>query len=243
MKVILFGGTGMVGQGVLRECLLDDRVSEVLAVGRSPLGKEHAKLSELQHKDLLDLSAIEHRLAGYDACFFCLGVSSVGMDEDDYRRVTYDYTLSVANTLARLNPQSVFVYVSGRGTDSSEQGRLMWGRVKGKTENDLLALPLQGYMFRPGIHPACAWCQVEDAALQRHLRNSRAIDVAGEARRTQFGADDVRYRPSDGERRRKRFSHKSSRSSRHPRPRAVSLLRVYRRAKDSQAFTVRQRRS
>ncbi|MBJ8340314.1 NAD(P)H-binding protein [Antrihabitans sp. YC3-6] len=151
MKVILFGATGMVGQGVLRECLLDPRVTEVLAVGRTPLQRNDPKLTELIHSDLLNLESIEDRLTGYDACLFCLGTSSVGMDEADYTRVTYDYTMSVGRTLARLNPDSTFVYVSGAGTDSTEQGRSMWARVKGRTENELLALPFSAYMFRPGI--------------------------------------------------------------------------------------------
>ncbi|GAA3562303.1 epimerase [Nonomuraea rosea] len=149
MRVILFGATGMVGRGVLRECLADDRVTEVLAVGRSPVGPVRGKLRELRHDDLLDLSAIEGELAGYDACFFCLGVSSAGMSERDYRLITYDFTLSVAGTLARLSPGSTFVYVSGAGTDAN--GRAMWARVKGATENALLDLPLRAYMFRPGF--------------------------------------------------------------------------------------------
>ncbi|MFB8003436.1 NAD-dependent epimerase/dehydratase family protein [Nocardia sp. NPDC056000] len=151
MKVILFGATGMIGQGVLAECLRDDRVGQVLAVGRSSLGIENPKLRELIQSDPSDLSAIAGELAEFDACFFCLGVSSVGMKEQDYRRITYDLTLRVANTLAAANPKMTFIYVSGQGTDSTEQGRSMWGRVKGKTENDLLALPFQGYMFRPGF--------------------------------------------------------------------------------------------
>jgi uncharacterized protein YbjT (DUF2867 family) len=155
MKAILFGATGMVGQGVLRECLLDAGVESVLAVTRSPTGQRHAKLREILHKDFLNFSSIESQLAGYDACFFCLGVSSVGMSEDRYRRLTYDITLAAARTLAKLNRQMVFIYVTGRGTDSSEQGKLMWARVKGKTENDLLKLPFKAaYMFRPaGIQP------------------------------------------------------------------------------------------
>ncbi|WP_433430033.1 epimerase [Nonomuraea sp. CA-141351] len=148
MRVILFGATGMVGRGVLRQCLLDDRVTAVLTVGRAPTGLVHDKLREIRHDDLLDLSAIEGELGGYDACFFCLGVSSAGMSEKDYRRVTYDFTLSAGRTLARLSPGSTFVYVSGAGTDA--QGRSMWARVKGATENALLALPLEAYMFRPG---------------------------------------------------------------------------------------------
>ena len=155
MKVILFGATGMVGQGVLRECLLDAGVESVLAVGRSPTGQRHAKLREIVHDDFLDYSAIESELTGYDACFFCLGVSSVGMNEERYRHLTYDITLAAARTLAKLNPQMVFVYVTGRGTNSTEHGSLMWARVKGKTENDLLKLPFKAaYMFRPaGIQP------------------------------------------------------------------------------------------
>jgi uncharacterized protein YbjT (DUF2867 family) len=155
MKVILFGGSGMVGQGVLRECLIDPGVEAVLSVGRSSLGVQHPKLRELLHQDFTDYSAIEPQLAGYDACFFCLGVSSIGMDAERYRHLTYDITLAAAQTLARLNPGMVFTYVTGRGTDSTEQGSLMWARVKGKTENDLLKLPFKAaYMFRPaGIQP------------------------------------------------------------------------------------------
>jgi uncharacterized protein YbjT (DUF2867 family) len=155
MKVVLFGATGMVGQGVLRECLLDPSVESVLAVGRGPTGKRHAKLREIVHDNFLDYSAIRSQLAGYDACCFCLGVSSVGMSELRYRHSTYDITLAAAKTLATLNPQMVFIYVTGAGTDSTEQGRVMWARVKGKTENDLLKLPFKAaYMFRPaGIQP------------------------------------------------------------------------------------------
>ncbi|MET9606905.1 epimerase [Streptomyces sp. NPDC006512] len=151
MNVILFGGTGMIGRGVLRECLRDDAVTGVLAVGRTPLGVSHPKLRESVQPDPTDLSALAAELPGYDACFFCLGVSSVGMKEEAYRRVTHDLTLAAARPLAAANPRLTFVYVSGEGTDSTEQGRSMWARVKGKTENDLLELPFQAYMFRPGI--------------------------------------------------------------------------------------------
>ena len=141
----------MVGQGALRECLLDPEVNRVLCVGRSSTGQRHPKLREILHADLFDLTSVENQLGGYDACLFCLGVSSVGMQEDAYRHVTYDLTLAVARTLARLNPAMIFVYVSGAGTDSSEQGRSMWARVKGATENALLRLPFKAaYMFRPG---------------------------------------------------------------------------------------------
>ncbi|WP_017892081.1 epimerase [Serratia sp. S4] len=150
MKVIILGSSGMVGQGALRECLRDPQVTEVLSVGRSALVQNHAKLRQLTLPDLSDLSAIEAQLAGYDACFFCLGVSSAGMNEARYRTLTYDLTLAVARPLARLNPAMTFIYVSGVGTDSSEQGRSMWARVKGATENALLALPFHAVMFRPG---------------------------------------------------------------------------------------------
>lgn len=154
LKIILFGATGMVGQGVLRECLLDPEVGEVLSVGRSTTGQAHPKLRELVRPDLLDFSAVESDLSGFDACFFCLGVSSAGMKEEDYRRLTFDITLAAARTLARLNPAMTFIYVSGAGTDSSERGRSMWARVKGQTENALLRLPFKAVMFRPaGIVP------------------------------------------------------------------------------------------
>jgi hypothetical protein len=157
----------MVGQGCLRECLLDPSVESVLTVGRSPTGQQHAKLREIVHDDFLEYSAIEAQLAGYDACFFCLGVSSVGMSEERYRHLTYDITLAAATTLSKLNPEMAFTYVTGRGTDSTEQGRLMWARIKGKTENDLLKLPFKAaYMFRPagiqplhGVRSKTAWVQ------------------------------------------------------------------------------------
>ncbi len=152
MKVLLLGGTGMVGQGVLRECLLDPRVEEVLSVGRTATHQQHPKLREVVRGSLTDLAPIEDQLRGSDACFFCLGVSSAGMSEEDYRRVTYDLTVSIGQTLARLNPGMTFSYVSGAGTDSSEHGRTMWARVKGQTENALLRMPFRAaYMFRPGV--------------------------------------------------------------------------------------------
>jgi uncharacterized protein YbjT (DUF2867 family) len=151
MKIILFGATGMVGQGVLRECLLDAEIERVLAVGRTPTGRADSKLRELVHKDMYHYVDVEDQLRGYDACFFCLGVSSAGMAEADYRHLTYDLTLAAAETLAKANPGMTFIYVSGMGTDSTEQGRSMWARVKGATENALLRLPLAAYMFRPGV--------------------------------------------------------------------------------------------
>jgi uncharacterized protein YbjT (DUF2867 family) len=152
MKVILFGATGMIGQGVLRECLLASDVELVETVGREPTGVEHPKVREVVHRETRDYSAIERDLTGFDACFFCLGVTSAGMSENDYERVTYGITLAAGETLARLNPGMTFVYVSGQGTDSTEQGRVAWARIKGKTENALLRLRFKGaYMFRPGV--------------------------------------------------------------------------------------------
>ncbi|WP_394781648.1 epimerase [Undibacterium sp.] len=151
MKVILFGASGMVGQGVLRECLLDPQVESVLSIVRKPTGAQHAKLRELVHDDFYDFKTISADITGYDACFFCLGVSSAGMSEQAYYRVTYELTMAAAGVLAGANPQMTFIYVTGTGTDSTEKGRTMWARVKGKTENDLLRLPFKAaYMFRPG---------------------------------------------------------------------------------------------
>ncbi|HQU59868.1 MAG TPA: NAD-dependent epimerase/dehydratase family protein [Saprospiraceae bacterium] len=151
IKAIITGATGMVGEGVLHVALADPRVEKVLVINRRSCGVQHEKLKELLHKDFHDLSSIESQLSGYNACYFCLGVSSVGMKEEQYRHLTYDLTLHVAQTLARLNPDMTFCYISGAGTDSSEQGRSMWARVKGKTENDLQKLPFKAvYNFRPG---------------------------------------------------------------------------------------------
>jgi uncharacterized protein YbjT (DUF2867 family) len=152
MKVIVFGASGMVGQGVLRECLRDPRVTAVLAIGRSASDATDPKLRQIVHRDFTDFSSLEGELGGYDACFFCLGVSSVGMSEADYRHVSFDFTLAAARTLVQSSPGMTFIYVSGTGTDSSAKGRSMWARVKGETENALLALPFKAaYMFRPGI--------------------------------------------------------------------------------------------
>jgi uncharacterized protein YbjT (DUF2867 family) len=152
MKVLLFGATGMIGQGVLRECLLDPQVTEVLSVGRSLSGQAHPKLREILHQDFFDFSAIEGDLSGLDACFFCLGVTSAGLTEEVYHRLTHDLTLAAARTLSGLNPGMTFIYVSGAGTDSTERGRVMWARVKGQTENALLRLPFKAvYLFRPGL--------------------------------------------------------------------------------------------
>lgn len=150
-KVIITGASGMVGRGVLLECLDHQEISEVLAIVRKPLGMDHPKLKELIHRDFSDFSPVKKSLAGYDACFHCMGVSSAGMKEADYKKLTYDISLALAKVLYDLNPEMTFNYVSGTGTDSSEKGRVMWARVKGKTENDILKLGFrQAFMFRPG---------------------------------------------------------------------------------------------
>jgi len=150
-KVIITGASGMVGKGVLLECLDHDSISEVLVVGRNPLGINHPKLKELIHSDFTNFVEVKDKLLGYDACFFCLGISAAGLNEEQYKRITYDFTLALAKTLFGINPKMTFNYVSGEGTDSSEKGKMMWARVKGKTENDLLNLGFkQAFMFRPG---------------------------------------------------------------------------------------------
>jgi uncharacterized protein YbjT (DUF2867 family) len=155
MKVVIFGATGMVGAGVLLECLRDEAVSSVLTIGRSRTSREHPKLDEIVLEDFHDYEPIHEKLSGLDACFFCLGVSAVGMNETEYTRITQDLTLAAARALVAASPGITFCYVSGLGTDSSEQGRVMWAKVKGRTENALLRLPFRAFMFRPGfIQPA-----------------------------------------------------------------------------------------
>ncbi|HEX4371864.1 MAG TPA: NAD-dependent epimerase/dehydratase family protein [Puia sp.] len=155
IKAIITGATGMVGEGVLHECLLHPQVESVLVINRKPCGVVHPKLKEIIHNDFFDLSSIEDQLAGYNACFFCLGVSSIGMKEPEYFKLTYSLTMHVAETLSKLNPEMTFCYISGKSTDSTEKGKMMWARVKGKTENDLFKLPFKEvYAFRPGyMHP------------------------------------------------------------------------------------------
>ncbi len=151
IKAIITGATGMVGEGVLHVCLNSPEVESVLVVNRRSCEVDHPKLKEIIHKDFMNLTAIEAQLKGYNACYYCAGVSSVGKKEDEYRRITYDLTLNLANTFLKLNPGSVFTYVSGVGTDSSEKGKSMWARIKGKTENDILKLPFKyAYAYRPG---------------------------------------------------------------------------------------------
>jgi uncharacterized protein YbjT (DUF2867 family) len=150
IKAIVTGATGMVGEGVLHECLLNTEVEEVLIINRKPSAESHPKLKEIVHLDFFDFTSIEGNLSGYNACFFCLGVSSIGMKEAEYNHLTYDLTMHVAKTLLRINPEMVFCYVSGAGTDSTEKGRTMWARVKGKTENHLIGLGFRKtFMFRP----------------------------------------------------------------------------------------------
>ena len=152
MKVIIFGATGMVGRGALNACLDDPLVSRVMVIGRTAVGRTHPKMHELARANLFDLDGESNDLSGYDACFFCLGTSSSGMDETSYTGITYDLTLKVATLLSQLNADMTFIYVSGVGTDSTERGRSMWARVKGRTENALQLLPFKAvYLFRPGI--------------------------------------------------------------------------------------------
>lgn len=155
LNVLLTGATGMVGEGVLHECLNSSNVQSILVLGRTPCGYTHPKLKEIIHTDFFNLSAIERQLVGYNTCLFCLGVSSVGMNEENYTNLSYTLTLHVATTLCKHNPNMVFCYVSGAGTDGTEKGRVMWARVKGKTENALMTLAFkQVYNFRPGmLHP------------------------------------------------------------------------------------------
>lgn len=152
LKVIITGTTGMVGEGVLQECILNPDVEKILLINRKPGGYSDKKITEIIHKDFFDISSIENQLIGYNACFFCLGVSSVGMKEPEYYSLTYTLTMGFAQKLANLNPGMTFCYVSGAGTASSEKGNSMWARVKGKTENDLMKLPFKrAYAFRPGF--------------------------------------------------------------------------------------------
>ncbi len=155
IKAIIFGVTGMVGEGVLHECLNHSGIESVLIVNRRPCGIKHKKLTEIIHKDFFDLSSIKHRLQGFNACYYCAGIFPVGKKESEYKLITYDLTISVAKILAELNPEMSFCYVSGTGTDSSEAGKNMWARIKGKTENELLKMNFKSaYMFRPGyINP------------------------------------------------------------------------------------------
>lgn len=152
LKVIITGATGMVGEGILQECLTNPEVEKILLINRKPSGYSHPKIEEIIHPDLSDISSLSEKVTGYDACYFCAGVSSVGMNEEQYTKVTYDLTLGFAKTLAALNPQMTFCYVSGTSTDSTEKGKQMWARVKGKTENDLMKLSFKAvYNFRPAF--------------------------------------------------------------------------------------------
>jgi uncharacterized protein YbjT (DUF2867 family) len=154
IKTIITGATGMVGEGVLLECLNHPNVEEVLVVNRKPGRVSHLKLREIIHKDFFDLAPIEQQLTGFNACFFCLGVSSIGMSKEEYKNITYDLTLTMAAQLAKLNPETTFCYESGAGTQTSEQGRVAWARIKGATENALMRLFKRAYMFRPGFMKA-----------------------------------------------------------------------------------------
>ena len=197
MKVVIFGASGMVGQGVLRECLLDPEVKQVVSVVRSASGQTDTKLHEVVHSDFMDFSGIESELSGCDACFFCLGVSSAGMTEAEYTRVTYAITMAAAQTLVRVSPALTFEYISGQGTASSEKGRSMWARVKGRTENALLALPFKAYMLRPGFIQPAARDQVEDAGLSVLLCCEQTAAAGAEGGLSAIRNNDRTARPGD----------------------------------------------
>ena len=178
MKVLIFGATGMVGQGVLLECLRDPAVELVATLGRSATGGRDGKLREIVHSNLLDYAGMETQLAEFDACFFCLGVASTGMKEADYERVTYGFTMAAAEALSRAHPGMTFTFVSGSGTDSTERGRMMWARVKGRTENALLRLPLKAYYVPARIYSAARWHSVKDADVPHVLSRAGTGDAA-----------------------------------------------------------------
>ena len=152
IKAIITGSTGMIGKGLLLECLESPDVESVLVINRQTLGLRHKKLIEIIHKDFYDLTPVKEQLIGFNTCFFCLGVSAAGLSEKEYDKITYELTVNFAQTVLELNPAITFCYISGAGTDSTEKGGMMWARVKGKTENALLAMPFKrAYMFRPGF--------------------------------------------------------------------------------------------
>jgi hypothetical protein len=151
IQAVIFGSTGMIGKGLLLECLDSADVKSVLVINRQAGGIKHAKLKEIIHKNFMDLSPLAAELANYNTCYFCLGVTSAGLPEEEYNKITFDLTVSVANDLLKINREIAFCYLSGAGTDSTEKGKMMWARVKGRTENALLAMPFKkAYMFRPG---------------------------------------------------------------------------------------------
>jgi hypothetical protein len=197
MRVVLFGGSGMVGQAVLRECLLDPEVERVVSVVRRATGAQHPKLHEVVHADFHDFISIAPELTGVDACLFPLGVTSAGMSEQEYRRVTYDITMAATTMLLRLNPQLTFVFVSGAGTDSTERGRVMWARVKGAAENTL-AHAVQGGIHVPaGSNPTVAWGPLADDELSDRIRHHGAGAAGAQPTNASVHHDDGKARTSD----------------------------------------------
>ncbi len=191
MNVIVFGASGMVGQAVLREVLADTRIDKVLVVGRTSLPDRPDRVLEIVHGDFYDFTSLADEMTGYDACFFCLGVTSAGKKEPEYRRITYDITLAAATVLARVDPDMAFLYVSGMGTDSSERGRLMWARVKGATENALLRLPFRAYGIRPGFILPVHGSPDEDSSVRDGLSGDRVV-VSGPQAGGSGPCDDLR---------------------------------------------------
>jgi hypothetical protein len=183
MRIVIFGESGMVGQGALRERLRDPEVEQVVSIVRAPSGATHQKLREIGHKNFLDFTPVENELAGLNACLYCLGVTSTGTTEETYTRITYEFTIAAATTLLKLNPGMSFVFVSGAGADSTERGSTMWARVKGRAENALLAMPFRAvYVFRPANDSAARWHQLQNGKLSRHLWFGRASTERRQAR-------------------------------------------------------------
>ena len=219
MNVLLFGATGMVGAGVLRECLRDPDVGLVQTIGRTPTNQHDPKLREIVHPNLWDYTSIESQLSNFDACFFCLGVASAGMSEQEYTRLTHDLTLAAAKTLARLNPQMTFVFVSGAGTDGTGQGRLMWARVKGRTENDLRQLPFKAvYSFRPGVIQPLHGIRSRTPLYRKSVHGARAPAAAGSIALSEPDSHDGADWAGDARRRQARVARSRPGSARH-RPR------------------------
>jgi uncharacterized protein YbjT (DUF2867 family) len=236
MKVIIFGASGMVGAGVLIECLEDSRIESVLVVGRNPCGIAHPKVRETFRKDFFDFSDMNSTLAGYHACFFTLGVTSVGKTEAEYYRLTHDVTIAAARVIAEVNPGLTFCYVTGEGADSTEKGRSMWARVKGKTENDLFKMNLKAFAFRPGyiqpmkgVRSKTAWVP---SVLQR-LRRALSADAAAaaDARHVNgecWASDDSRRRERVGVARSRERGHQLARGRRVIWATAFSFRRTHR---------------
>jgi uncharacterized protein YbjT (DUF2867 family) len=202
MRIVIFSSSGMVGQGALRECLGDREVGQVVSVVRAPSGNAHEKLHEIVHNNFLDFTPIENELAGLDGCLYCLGVTATGTSEESYARITCEFTIAAATTLLKLNPGMSFVFVSGTGADSTESGSTMWARVKGKTENALLAMPFRSiHVFRPAMIQPLKWHQVQNSELSHHIWFGGAIPERRQALLAELYFDYARTGQSTARRR------------------------------------------